>query len=133
MSIRNIKASVCGLLVAVVACAAALGYVLWQNHLWKESASGMAEFYGVALAKDDFRAGKLQLLVVVDERGVGSFRGSNDGPFRVSALSSAPYDYPSRYAAARVVESYNRKMRALHDHPERFIASTNAGERIESK
>jgi hypothetical protein len=117
--------SICGLLIALVACAGFLVYHLRQNKLWKEEVSGLAAYQGVVRAKEDFQSGKLQLFVVVDERRGETFSGSNDGPFRVMPFSSHPFDYPSRLGAAKLVESYNRKMRSLHDHPERYIAGTN--------
>ena len=121
MKITSANVVAWGLLVALISCTGFLTCALWQCHLWKEEVSGLAAYQGIARAKEDYRAGKLQLFVLEQRRG-DHFHGSNDGPFKVSAFSAHPFDYPSRCAAASLVKSYNRRMRSLHDHPEWYVA-----------
>jgi hypothetical protein len=54
------------------------------------------------------------------------YSGSNDGPFEIWISSFYPsLGYPERYSTEQQVESYNRKMRYMHEHPEKFVARTN--------
>jgi len=134
MNIPGAKIITYGLLLALVASVVTVSRLIRQNRRWKEIASGMAEYQGIQMAKDDFRAGRLQLYIPIDDRREDAFLGgSNFGPFKVCPLSTNPYDAPSSYIAAQVAEAYNRRMRALHEHPERYVAMTNAEGRIEWK
>ncbi len=132
MRMTNTNITICALLAALTGCVACLGYVLWENHLWKEQVRSLAALHGVARAKEDFETGKLRLFVLEDRLGAAAFRGSNEGPFKVEVFSTLPFTAPSRYAGAYVVEWHNRRMREFQAHPERWV-STNAEGRIEWK
>ncbi len=132
MNMPSTKITVWALLAALTACMTFLGYALWQNHLWKEQVRSLAALHGVARAKEDFQTGRLRLFVLEDQDGAGTFRDSNDGPFKVEVFSAFPFDAPSHYAAACVVEWHNKRIREFQTHPERWV-STNEEGRIEWK
>ena len=103
MNIPKAALAISSLLVMLFVCTSFLSFELWQQHLWKEEVSGLAAYQGVIHAKEDFQQGTVGLFV---------------------------QNYPSRYVAEKVVESYNRRMKSLHDHPEWYVAETNAQGRI---
>lgn len=132
MKISAGKIIVYGLLVMLTTCAVFVGYTLWQTQLWKDEVGGLAGYQGATRAKEDFKAGKLRLFFVDDEHSGGSAQiHTNDGPFKMEAFS-AGFDYPSRYAAIRLVKAYNKRMRAMYEHPDRWIL-TNADGRVQWK
>ena len=129
MNFSNAKMMACSVLIALIACVGFI-YFVWQNHLWKLKVRDLAAYQGVSRAKEDFRAGKLRLFLVDhDESSSVTFRGSNNGPFKVALFSAYPFDSPCRYAALQVVEFYNQSMKAFHEHPERWV-TTNAEGRV---
>ena len=72
-------------------------------------------------ALDDFRDGRLRLYQLGGESEKRHYTGTNDGPFEVWV----PQFYPSlgrahRYSTEQFIEYYNRKMRYMHTHPEKF-------------
>ena len=130
MNIPKAALAISSLLVMLFVCTSFLSFELWQQHLWKEEVSGLAAYQGVIHAKEDFQQGTVGLFVLVDDRSGGSLSVSNDGPYRIQPSTWHPKNYPSRYVAEKVVESYNRRMKSLHDHPEWYVAETNAQGRI---
>jgi hypothetical protein len=107
-------------------------YLVGQNRRWKETASGLAQSEGIHVAKEDFRAGRLQLYIPINEFE-NSFGGSNYGSYKVLPLSAHPFDDQGWHVAAQFAEGYNRRMKAIHEHPDRYIAETNAEGRVEWK
>jgi len=83
-------------------------------------------------ALDDFRDGHLRLYRLGGESDRGKYTGTNDGPFEVWI----PQFYPSlgrahRYSTEQFIEFYNRKMRYMHSHPDKFGRKTE-GEQNEA-
>ena len=96
------------LLGALSLSGSCVGYQLWRSVQWRDQVRGLAGYQGEVRAKQDFEAGKLQLLVVGT-----SVTGSN-GPYRLSGFGYHPPEgYPGRYAAEQFVEYYNKRMTSL--------------------
>jgi hypothetical protein len=94
---------------------------------WKDEVYGLAGMRGSRLALDDFHTGKLRLFELASQQDAPKFSGRRDGVFEIWY----PQFYPSmgeahRYSTEQFVEFYNRNMRYMHEHPEKFQAKTNA-------
>lgn len=97
-----------------------LVYTSWTNLLWKQEMYGIATYAATIRALDDFRAGKLRLYELVKD-GDLEFSERYDGPFEIWYK---PYylilGRPDKYTQETFIEAYNRKMRYMHEHPEKF-------------
>jgi hypothetical protein len=114
------------LVVALIASLGFLGRALWRNYWWEQEAYGLAGMVATKQAMEDFRQGRLRLRVIQGENERLRYSGSNDGPFEVWIVQFYPsLGFPHRYSMEQQVEFYNRKMRYMHEHPDKFAAVTN--------
>ena len=114
--------------VLAVGLLVSLGFLArahWQAYWWKSEVYGLAGYRGSIRARQDFQAGRLRLFLIAGERSDDKSSGTNDGPFEVWYPQYYPKPYPMRYSVEQMVEFYNRKMRYMHEHPEKFLAQTN--------
>lgn len=127
---NGIKVVIGFLIVALVTALGFLAYARWQNFMWEMEVFGLAGDVGTSRAGRDFRAGKTRLFVLAGERDEDKFSGTNDGPFEVWYPQYFPQYYPFRYGKEQDVEFYNRRMRYMHEHPEKSNPQTNATTQI---
>ena len=110
--------------VLAVALLISLGFVgrmLWRNHGWESEVYGLAGLMATEQAMDDFGQGKLRLLSLAGKNDELRYSGRNEGPFEVWHPQFYPsLGYPHRFVKEKYVEFYNRKMRYMHQHPEKF-------------
>ena len=124
---RALKFVIAILAVALVSALVFLGRALWRNYWWEQEAYGLAGMVASNQAMEDFRQGRLRLRVLQGENEHLRYTGSNDGPFEIWTPSFFPsLGYPHRFSTEQQVQFYNRKMRYMHGHPEKFAAATNA-------
>jgi hypothetical protein len=97
-----------------------LVYTSWTNLLWKQEMYGMATYAATLQALSDFRAGELRLYELVEDGNHG-FANRYDGSFEIwykpyySTLGGS-----QKYTQETFIEAYNRKMRYMYEHPEKF-------------
>jgi hypothetical protein len=123
---KSIKIFSAILIVALVTTLSFLIHAVLLNIMWKDEVYGLAGYEGSTRAEHDFRNGKLRLFVIAGERDDDKFSGTNDGPFQVWFPQYYPEFYPMRYSEEQRVEFYNRKMRYMQLHPEKFLDATNS-------
>lgn len=132
---RALTILVAVLTAALLASLGFLGRALWRNYGWEQEAHGFAGLVATEQAMEDFSQGKLRLLAIAGENDSLSYSGKKDGPFEVWNPQFFPsLGYPHRFVTERYVEFYNRKMRYMHEHPEKFLrpccgASSDSGPR----
>lgn len=115
------------LVIALVTSLGLLGRLLWRNYWWEQEVYGLASMAAVKQAMADFRQGRLRLQMIQGENEKLRYSGSNDGPFEIWIVQFYPsFGYPHRYSTEQHVRFYNRKMRYMHEHPDRFVAATNS-------
>lgn len=123
---KTSKVLVALLIIALITSLGFLGHALWRNFWWKQEAYGLAGMVATEQAMEDFQQGRLRLRVIQGENERLRYSGSNDGPFEIWIVQFYPsLGYPHHYSTEQQVEFYNRKMRYMHEHPEKFIALTN--------
>ena len=114
------------LVIALITSLGFLGRSFWQNYWWEQEVYGLAGMVASKQALADFRQGKLRLQIIQGENERLRYSGSNDGPFEIWIVQFYPLlGYPHRYSTEQHVAFYNRKMRYLHEHPDKFLAATN--------
>jgi uncharacterized membrane protein len=116
------------IVLLILALGASLGWLVYtrsQIGWWEMEVYGLAGFEGSERALHDFQNGKVRLFVIARERDHDEFSGTNNGPFQIWFPQYYTALYPMRYSIEREVEFYNRKMRYMHEHPDRFLTSTN--------
>jgi hypothetical protein len=114
------------LTIALLTSLGFLGQALWRNYWWELEAYGLAGMVASRQAMDDFREGNLRLRVLQGENDRLRYSGSNDGPFEIWISPFYPsFGYSHRVSTEQQIRFYNRKMRYMHEHPERFVAQTN--------
>lgn len=114
--------------VLVVTLLTSLGFLVYarsQVFWWQEQVYGLAGYEGSTRALHDFQNGKLRLFVIAGERDHDEFSGTNDGPFQIWFPQYYTAIYPMRYSMEQEVEFYNGKMRYMHEHPDKFLTTTN--------
>jgi hypothetical protein len=125
---NNLKILKIVIAVLVAALFTSLGFLvhaLWQNSQRKQQVYGLAGYEGGTRALHDYHAGKLRLFVIAGERSDDKYSGTNDGPFEILYPQYFPEYYTFRYPTEMMVTFYNDKMRYMHDHPEKFLTTTN--------
>jgi hypothetical protein len=124
---KALKAVITVLAIALLTSLGFLGRALWRNYWWEQEAYGLTGMVATEQAMDDFRQGRLRLRVLHGENEGLRYSGSNDGPFEIWIPQFYPsLGYPHRVSIEQQVEFYNRKMRYMHEHPEKFVTATNA-------
>lgn len=114
------------LALALITSLGFLGRALWRNYWWEQEVYGLMGLVASKRAMEDFRQGRLRLLVMAGENERLRYSGTNDGPFEVWIPQFYPsLGYPHRFSTEQKVEFYNRKMRYMHEHPEKFVTKTN--------
>jgi hypothetical protein len=99
---------------------------LSDNFAWKQCIELSAPADGAMFAHLDFQSGKLRLFVISGEHSDDKYSGTNDGPFEIWFPQYHISPYPMRYRVEQWVAGYNRSMRYMHDHPDRFLSVTNS-------
>jgi hypothetical protein len=101
--------------------------VAWEHHQiygiggWRDQVYGAKGALASRQALDDFQHGRLRLFQLRGESEAAKYTGTNDGPFEVWIAQFYPSLGPAhRYASEQFIEFYNRKMRYMQTHPERF-------------
>src|SRR2546422_10986187 len=123
---RALKVVIAVLTIALLTSLGFLGRALWRNYWWEQEAYGLAGMVATKQAMEDFRQGRLRLHVLLGENEHLRYSGSNDGPFEIWIPHFYPsLGYPHRFSTEQQIEFYNRKMRYMHEHPEKFVAQTN--------
>lgn len=126
--LRALQIIIALLTLALLASLGFLGRALWRNYWWEQEVHGLASMAGVKEAMRDFQQSKLRLRTIQGENDRLKYSGSNDGPFEIWIPSFHPsLGYPHRFSTEQEVEYYNRKMRYMYAHPEKFAAPTNTG------
>jgi hypothetical protein len=70
---------------------------------------------------DDFRDGHLRLYVFEAPNDKRRFTGRNEGPFEIWIPPIHPeLGNAHLYSTEQFIEFYNRKMRLMHSHPDKF-------------
>ncbi len=128
MKPANAKMTMAVLSVVLVVAVGLCGYERWQIHQWKALVSGLARVQGVFRANQEYKQGKLQLFAVHDFLDIRT-SVTNEGPFKVLPFGYHPKEFQGRYVAEAFVEGYNERMRTFHEHPERWVTTTNAPDR----
>ena len=114
------------LVIALITSLGFLGRALWRNHWWEQEAYGLVGMVATKQAMEDFQQGRLRLRVIQGENERLRYSGSNDGPFEIWIVQFYPsLGYPHRFSTEQQVEFYNRKMRYMQEHPDKFAAATN--------
>ena len=111
-------------LLSVVACLSFAGWSYWQIYGiggWRDELYGQVGMTATTRAMRDYREGHLRLYTLDGENDKPKYTGTNDGPFEVWI----PQFYPSlgrahRYAKEQFVAFYNRKMKYMYSHPDKF-------------
>jgi len=123
---RALKVLIALLTAALLTSLVFLDRALWRNYWWEQEAYGLAGMVGTKQAMEDFRQGRLRLRAMQGENERLRYSGSNDGPFEIWIPQFYPsLGYPHRFSTELQVEFYNRKMRYMHEHPEKFGAASN--------
>jgi hypothetical protein len=125
----SLKVFIIALIIALFTSLGFLAHAVWLNVWWKEEVYVLAGYEGGTRALHDYQNGKLRLFKISGERDADKFSGTNDGPFQVWFPQYYTVVYPMRYSKEQEVEFYNRKMRYMHEHPEKFLTTTNANKR----
>jgi len=120
------------LVIALITSLGFLGRAQWRNFWWEQEAYGLAGMVATKQAMEDYRQGRLRLLALQGENEHLRYSGSNDGPFEIWVPLFYPaLGYPHRFSTEQQVKFYNRKMRYMHEHPEKFLAQTNTANQKE--
>jgi hypothetical protein len=125
MKPRALYAIIGFLLVVLLGSAVLMACCYWQVYGiggWRDQLFASEGAVASRRALDDFRTGHLRLYTLGSESEQAKFTGTNDGPFEIWI----PQFYPSlgvaeRYSKEQFVEFYNRKMKYMHEHPEKFL------------
>jgi hypothetical protein len=113
------------LFVALCTALVCLVRALSDNFTWKLQVESLAQYEGSTRARHDFQSGRLRLFVISGGRTDDNYSGTNNGPFEVWFPQYFPEVRPFRYAAETMVTAYNYSMQHMHDHPDRYLTSTN--------
>ena len=118
---RKPKLIVWSLSIALLCAVAALAYVSFQNFWWRKCTEYYADRDGGGDAVSTFQRGHLLLRMIEGENDNYRFSGRKEGPFEIW-LVEYHSDMPAawHYAQRRNAEEFNRQMRYMHDHPDRF-------------
>jgi hypothetical protein len=112
------------LCLSLVVCSIFLGIAYWQIYGitgWKEEVWSLAGYAATMQALHDFRDGKLRLLKIDGENDTLRFSGQYKGPFEIWIAQYLPaLGQVHKYSKEQYIEFYNRKMRYMYAHPEKF-------------
>jgi len=114
------------LIIALLTSLGFLAHAIWTNFWWEQEVYGLAGYQGATRARHDFQSGRLRLFVIAGERNDDRFSGTNEGPFEIWFPQYYPKPFPMRYSVEQMVHIYNEKMRYMHDHPDKFLSTTNS-------
>src|SRR5438105_211640 len=108
-------------MLVTLAFVARLSWQVYGPGGWRDEVYGQVSMNATKRAMDDFKQGHLRLYKLGGENETARFTGKMDGLFEIWA----PQFYPSlgqahKYSTEQYIEFYNRKMRYMHSHPEKF-------------
>jgi hypothetical protein len=122
--------SIMGKVLISLAIVGLLGELVWAGRLswqvygpggWRDEMQSLAASKGSRQAMDDFKKGHFRIYVLGGESDESHSTGKKDGVFEIWAPQYFPSLGPAhRYATEQFVEFYNRRMRYMHSHPEKF-------------
>jgi hypothetical protein len=122
---KNLIFALFGLLSATLLCSVLINaWSYWQIYGiggWRDQVYQSEGAIASERALRDFREGHLRLYRLGGENEHAKYTGTNDGPFEIWV----PTFYPTlgrahRYSTEQFIEFYNRKMRYMHAHPDKF-------------
>ena len=118
------------LIASVLGNAALLLRAWWTNQRWEMAIYGMSSFAGALQAHADFRNGvRRQYELSTD--GKVEYTRRNDGPFEVWKWpyypDSSVLGHGDAFGNDSFVQTYNAKMKAMNEHPERFTPGSDGG------
>src|ERR1041385_4849316 len=100
------------------------GWSWWQIYGlggWRDEVNIFVGTQATQQAMDDFREGHIRLYTLSGENEASRSTGRRDGAFEVWTYPFAPaLGHAHRYAKEQFIEFYNRKMRYMHSHPDKF-------------
>ena len=96
----------------------------WQIHGfggWRDEVYGLSAYEAARRALDDYNAKRLRLFAFGANSEQDYFTGTNDGPFEVWVVQFLPeLGEAHRYSTEHFIDQYNRKMRYMYEHPDKF-------------
>lgn len=110
-------------IIPIASFACFIGIMQWQDYIdtWKTEVSSLVTYPATIQALNDFREGNLRLLRIDGENYKERFSGQREGPFEVWIVQYFPsLGEPHKYSTEQYMQSYNRKMRYMYEHPEQF-------------
>jgi hypothetical protein len=122
---KVLKIIIAVLVVALLVSFHYLVRALVDDFAWKQCVELSAPADGAMFAHLDFQSGKLRLYVISGERSDDKYSGTNDSPFEIWFTQYSASPYPMRYRVEQWVAGYNRSMRYMYEHPERYSVGTN--------
>ena len=110
--------------LCAVVFAARLSWQIYGPGGWRDEVYGQVGINATRQAMEDFGQGQLRLYVLGGENEKRHFTGEMDDIFEVWV----PQFYPSlgpahQHATEQFIDFYNRKMRYMHSHPDKFLRS----------
>jgi hypothetical protein len=117
----KLKAATVSLSIAVLVSLGVLVWAFWQIHWWRWTADFLADEAGSSWAARSFRKGQFTIWELDPTNDAVRFSGRKDGPFEIW-LSDYHAEMPSpwQHAERRKLNAYNKQMRYMYDHPQRF-------------
>lgn len=101
-----------------------LGKAYWEIYHftgWKQEVWALSGYGATMQALADFKKGNLRLLKIEGENDKLKFSGQREGPFEIWLVQYLPIlGKVHKYSQERYVDSYNRKMRYMYEHPDKF-------------
>jgi hypothetical protein len=122
---KALKMVIAVLVVALLVSFHFLMRAFSDNFAWKQCIELSAPADGAMFAHLDFQSDKLRLYMISGERSDDKYSGTNDGPFEIWFPQYSASPYPMRYRVEQWVAGYNRSMRYRHEHPDKFLTTTN--------
>lgn len=101
-----------------------LGKAYWDIYGftgWKQEVGVLSGYTATMQALADFEKGNLRLLKIEGENNELRFSGQREGPFEIWIVQYLPIlGKVHKYSQEQYVDFYNRKMRYMYDHPDKF-------------
>ena len=124
MKVRTSKFLVGVLSVTLLVSLILLGKAYWEIYGftgWKKQVWLLSSSTATMQALADFKKGDLRLLKIEGKSDKLKFSGQREGPFEIWIVQYYPIlGRVHKYSTEQYVDYYNRKMRYMHDHPDKF-------------
>ena len=131
-TLKKLKITVVLFGVVLVAMLVTLAWALLQNYWWRCSVDLIADEAGASWAMSTFRRGQLVIWEINPTNDFPRSSGRRAGPFEIW-LDEYQAEMPAawHYAERRKIEAYNRQMRYMYEHPERFTLGQDERKRAQ--